>query len=145
MSVSPSTLASSLTGNKNKKRSLHGHQSVFTSPQRGDRGDLPCDEATKGMRVSEKTLIQVGLHCTNKLALRIEKSIYRIKKVGRLSRELVDAKLFDAGFSQCVLNAPVYFKIHGGELAVVGVYRSDNHFLELKRRGSFFDAVKLLQ
>ena len=79
----------------------------------------------QAMEVSEDTLKIIGAKSKKEVVLELHKSLYGLKQAGRLWSQLLHARLLDAGFSQCVSDMCLYWKVDDGQLVVVGVYVDD--------------------
>ena len=79
----------------------------------------------QGMDIDQETMNKLGVSSKNELSLELCKSLYGLKQAGRLLSQLLYAKLCDAGFTQCVSNMCLYWKLDGKGIVVVGVYVND--------------------
>ena len=75
--------------------------------------------------MSEETLKIIGATNKKEVVLELHKSLYGLKKAGRLWIQLLHARLLDADFSQCQSDICLYWKVDDGQLVVVGVYVDD--------------------
>ena len=57
--------------------------------------------------------------------MELRRSLYGLKQAGRLWRQMLHARLSDAGYVRCVSDMCLYHKRDGEELVVVGVYVDD--------------------
>ena len=75
--------------------------------------------------MSDDTLRELGAANSGEAFLELRKSLYSLKKAGRIWSQLLHARLTDAEFVRCVTDMCLYFRRDDEELVVVGVYVDD--------------------
>ena len=75
--------------------------------------------------MSDDTLRELGASNSGEVVLELRKSLYSLKKAGRIWSQLLHARLTDAEFVRCVTEMCLYFRRDDEELVVVGVYVDD--------------------
>ncbi|GMF15396.1 unnamed protein product [Phytophthora fragariaefolia] len=79
----------------------------------------------KGMNITPEMMAELGVDDVRQLGLRLDRSLYGLKQSGRLWHKLLHETLIELGFSQCITDSCLYFRIDAGGTTLVGTYVDD--------------------
>ncbi|KAJ0395767.1 hypothetical protein P43SY_005684 [Pythium insidiosum] len=78
-----------------------------------------------GMEFTADELRELGVSSVKELGLRVDKNLYGLRQAGRLWHQMLVTTLLDAGFTQSITDACVFFKVDEGGTTLVGAYVDD--------------------
>ncbi|GMF36918.1 unnamed protein product [Phytophthora fragariaefolia] len=78
-----------------------------------------------GMKVSADQLNELDVASVKELALKLERSLYGLKQAGRLWHLHLHKALIQLGFTQCMTDACIYYKLDKAGVTIVGTYVDD--------------------
>ena len=75
----------------------------------------------KGMTIDTRELKELGATKIEDVVLELKKSLYGLKKAGRMWRKLLINRILEAGFTRCISDLCLYYKREIDGVVIVGV------------------------
>ncbi|GMF57079.1 unnamed protein product [Phytophthora fragariaefolia] len=79
----------------------------------------------KGMNITPEMMAELGVDDVRQIGLRLDRGLYGLKQSGRFWHKLLHETLIELGFSQCITDSCLYFRIDAGGTTLMGTYVDD--------------------